>query len=498
MRRKRIIGNLLFSLLITFSVFYGCGDGDPESREREPESSTSPGVRMSSIVKLNDSSGVDTTIKPLIGATLNGRIYVVWAEEGIGPERVRRDVYFDSSEDWGETWQATPTRLNADEPNLSKSSYPTMTYDEKGNVYVCWHDKIKMRGRLDYGRKFIRVAVSRDYGKTWKKEPVVVNREASAFIPSIDTDGEGRVYVVWNDERYGKSHLFFNRYVDYGETWLESDVKVDSDLPESELALWPKLAAGDDGFVTVAWIDRNEVGAGKVYVNFSQNTGLDWLEEDLIIGNDYKYNAVQPPQVRVLGKRIFLLWPEWRNGPEEDIYFNRSKEGGSGWLSKDVQVSSDTSGNNISKLPLLEITSSGYVYAAWQDGRNGAWDIYFNRSFDMGEAWLPGDTRIDVGDEEGYRDSFFPDMATDAEERVFLVWLDTREGRPGIFLNYSTDRGETWLDSAVRVNKREEAESGAYMVSITAVKGKAFIAWTDNFNEEYHVFFRRIEAVDSE
>ena len=100
-----------------------------------------------------------------------------------------------------------------------------------------------------------------------------------------------------------------------------------------------------------------------------------------------------------------------------------------------------------------------HVYVAWEDDRDGQFDVYFNHSADGGLTWQANDRRLDT-DLAGAAHSADVQICCEGSA-VYVTWHDRRDGTDSIHLNRSTDGGSTWLTSDVRVNDA----AGAYWTS---------------------------------
>ena len=84
-----------------------------------------------------DTPGAGASTWPSITSDNTGHVYVAWREYRNGSG----DIYFNYSSDYGATWQASDIRLNTgDTAGASYSLWPTITSDSTGNVYVGWND----------------------------------------------------------------------------------------------------------------------------------------------------------------------------------------------------------------------------------------------------------------------------------------------------------------------------------------------------------------------
>src|SRR5262249_9166614 len=152
------------------------------------------------------------------------------------------------------------------------------------------------------------------------------------------------------------------------------------------------------------------------------------------LGHDVQVNQTLPATVdssnagvAAVGSSVFVTWADTRNSPVNtyDIYFNRSLDGGATWLTQDVRLDTDAPGSSNSNNPRIAASGSS-VYVVWRDTRNGAGDIYFNRSLDGGVTWSTQDVRLDT-DAPGAAESQDVQIAASGS-RVFAVWWDQRNG----------------------------------------------------------------------
>ena len=273
----------------------------------------------------------------------------------------------------------------------------------------------------------------------------------SSFLPEIAASGTS-VYATWEDLRNGLADVYFNRSLDGGATWLANDVRLDvGDAPGAETSAAPQIAASGAS-VYVTWEDVRD-GRGDIYFNRSLDGGATWLPNDVRLDvSDPPGAAISTlPRIACVGASVYVTWQEFRNGAE-DIYFNRSLDGGATWLALDVRLDTgDPPGASRSGMPQIAATSAS-VYVTYWDARNGSnTDVYFNRSLDGGTTWLPSDVRLDLGSPPGAAASDAPRIAVD-RAAVYVVWQDQRNGLSDIYLNASPNRGTTWLAADVRLD----------------------------------------------
>lgn len=309
-------------------------------------------------------------------------------------------------------------------------------------------------------------------------------RELS-LVPDVCCDGD-RIYAVWYDRRNGNLDIYFNRSLDGGTTWLDVDVRLDRDAPGAAGSLVPRICC--DGLaVYVAWYDERD-GGSDVYFNRSLDGGTSWLASDVRIGSDAPGAAAsREPQIACHGSTVYLTWFDRRDG-SYGIYFNRSLDGGATWLAQDVRLDRAPPGASDARLPRMA-TDGARIGVAWADTRSGGSDIYVNRSLDGGATWLLDDVRVNepgapAGDAEA------PSIALE-DDHVLVAWQDARDGLFDIRVNRSLDGGTTWLAQDVRVDRDPAGTADSVAPRACVEGGRAHVVWEEQRGIHPSVRFSR-------
>lgn len=390
-----------------------------------------------------------------------GGVYRVWVDQWDGQGR---DIRFQRSADGGMTWLPEALVLDRDKPADGRSTAPRLLVDGSGRLLTLWRTKLREGG----GRKELRFLSSPDRGASWPGPPRVLNRGGGALEGDLATDGQGRVYAAWYDERLGAATgagtrsrrgfvIYFNRSEDGGQSWLAEDVRLSGAGPEDRegapgarrraaFSAQPRIQADRQGRVVAAWVDNRE-GRTEVYVRVSEDRGRTWGPE---LNVSRGASSATDHQLLTDGEgRVYLVWTDARDGLD-DVFFARSEDGGRRWEAP-VRLSRRPVGATLSTAPHLALGPRGHLYVAWQDRRHGREDVYLNLSRDYGRTWLAEDLRLDR-DDAGTGVSRRPFVAVGPDGRVAVAWDDDRSGFGQILLTWSADGGRTWLDREVRVD----------------------------------------------
>ena len=106
------------------------------------------------------------------------------------------------------------------------------------------------------------------------------------------------------------------------------------------------------------------------------------------------------------------------------------------------------------------------IHLTWQDGREGAYEIYYSRAV-SGEAFV---APVNLSRSTGASD--LPRILVDGSS-VFIVWSDNQGGAYQVMMVRSDDSGETFSD-AIRLSDGDESTGPP---RLAGQRGRVFVAW---------------------
>ena len=331
--------------------------------------------------------------------------------------------------------------------------------------------------------------VGESFGDTRVDHAGTADGGIEALAPVVCMDEPGSIHVAWYDDRSGSRGIWYNRTRDGGTTWLTADIRLDTATSNAD-AVAPSIACVANR-VYVVWEDRRdgELDNANIRFNSSDDRGLTWLEEDVALDADPEGAAMSlAPQIQADSSGVYVAWYDNRNGAY-DVFLNVSTDGGSAWFGQPVRVDTDDRGSAYSASPVVAVDGAGSVVVAWEDSRDGLSDVYVNSSTDYGQTFGSSDVRLDIGD-AGSADSFYPRLARDGAH-VYVAWHDTASGfGRDIYVAHSADGGLTW-GSAFRPETAPEGNVDALYPSIAARGAELHVAWQDDRSGGYDIFYRK-------
>lgn len=341
-------------------------------------SSTDFGATVGPPVRVNQEGGA---FSPEISADGKGHVYALWADERASPEvkegkrGFNLNIYFNRSEDFGKTWMPQDLRMNGGPEKGTNPKAPIMRAmpqigsDAQGHVYAVWYDT---RG----GKAQIYFRASADAGKTWMEEALLIASPRNILNPiRLKADAKGHLYVAWVEKRgeeptKGEFHLYVITSNDFGRSWSRP-LPLNTGTAQ---AMFPHLAADDQGHLYVAWQDARH-GGQDIYANASSDFGQTWLPQEVRVNTGPPGEAeAQFPQIAIDGNgHAAIAWQEDRGAEQsEAIYLNRTVDGGRSWLTQEIRVSD---GQHPSRRPEISPLKTGAFVIAWEVEQEGRKEI---------------------------------------------------------------------------------------------------------------------------
>lgn len=211
----------------------------------------------------------DYHARPLLASDGAASFWSVW----IGYRGGRSALYVNRSTDGGRTW-TSPRALTGD----SRSVYAHRLVHAGDRLMVVWQD-------TRTGKDKIYAVTSSDRGETWSAPARVdhLPEEKNAVVASqasVELAASGEAFAAWHDGRHGRDDVFFARSEDGGRTWAGPDARLDQDEPGVGVSRHAHLALAGDGRVAVVWED-DRAGHEAIYLRVRSAAGTWGPEQRL-------------------------------------------------------------------------------------------------------------------------------------------------------------------------------------------------------------------------
>jgi len=370
-----------------------------------------------------------------------------------------------------------------------------------------------------------RAIYSLDGGETWSEsklessygvygDPALISdlKGDLYYFHLADPSGQGRNNEAWLDR------IVCQKSTDGGKTWGEG-VSIGHNPPKDQDKPWPAVHPRKQ-YLYTTWTQFDKYGLddpnchSNIMFSMSASEGKKWSKPvqinqnpgDCVDDDNTAEGAV--PAIDSEG-RVFVAWASHGN-----IYFDRSFDGGTTWLTNDLLIARQEGGwamdipglDRSNGMPVLMIDHSkgrlqNSLYLVWADQRNGTddTDIWFMRSTNGGDMWTQP---LRINQDEPGKHQFLPWMSVDeGTGYIYIVYYDRRaydDLQTDVYLAFSTDGGNTFTEKKISESPFIPSDTkffGDY-TNIAAYKGVIAPIWTRMDDEKTSVYTAIIKDTD--
>jgi S1-C subfamily serine protease len=177
----------------------------------------------------------------------------------------------------------------------------------------------------------------------------------------------------------------------------------------------PRLAASRNNVYAVWEESYYQNGNNRIMFTESANRG-DTFSNPLNLTSDIKIDS-ETPSIDASGNNVYVVWTDNSTG-NFDIFFIKSTDGGN-TFSKPVNLSNDP---GVSYFPRIALDRNNGIYIVWTDNSLGNYNIMFTKSINGGDTFSKPITLTNNNKNEGV--SNFPNIAVSAANNnsVYVVW----------------------------------------------------------------------------
>jgi hypothetical protein len=322
-----------------YAVWY---DDAPGSSEIYYRKSTDGGSTWTASKRLTW-AGSGATM-PAIACDSNDYVYIVYYDASAGDYEIR----LKQSRDGGTSWiskRLTWTAWNSADPDI--------VIDSNDHIHLVWHEGTN-------GIEDIYYKKSTDNGDSWTTGLQLTSNTGYSLYPSIATDSNNDIHIVWRDGTPGYEEIFYLKSTDGGTTWTSKR------LTWAKTTLYdPDIAIDSNDNLYLVWSD-----GGNIYGKKSTNGGTSWSTRKLT----WTLGTSMSPAITISpsSDHIHLVWQEAPYLEDFEILHKVSTDSGVNWTN--TRLSWNTGDSDY---PAVAVDSSDHSHVVWQDKTPSNYEIFY-------------------------------------------------------------------------------------------------------------------------
>ena len=358
--------------------------------------------------------------------------------------------------------------------------------DSKGGAIVTWLD-FRNDAAMLVGDIFVQ-RLDKNGNAKWTAQGVsLCSDAANQAAPSLVEDGSGGAIIAWNDWRNGNRDVYAQKIDSSGNVkWAANGVAVVAKAAHQQDA---KLISDGAGGAIIVWQDSAN-GPYDIYAQRMNSAGaVMWTAGGVVICNNAASQVNPKIEIDGAGGAI-ITWQDKRNGTDYDIYAQHVNASGTAqWAANGISICSIL--NTTQSNPKIEPDGAGGAIIAWQDKRNGDYDVYAQRVSGAGAVqWTANG--IAICSLLGTSQSAV-DMTSEGISGAIIAWKDQRSGNFDVYAQMINLSGVVqWTANGVGI-----ATSTAQQYNPNTVgdgSGGAIIVWQDSTGASWDVKSQRING----
>lgn len=320
--------------------------------------------------------------------------------------------------------------------------------------------------------------------------------------PSVAVDSNGKVYVVWEDNRDGDFDIYISEYDGAScDTTLEWNTSLFSSPPTKVNKTrdllsgsviddtTPAMAIDPDDNVYVVWEDRLE-STSENYPDIYMATSSDSFALSVKIADHGRHPAISIDSAG----NVFVTWEDLSGFPSQNPTHIKLCKATMNTGCADTIILTTSSDQH--RHPSISIGPEGYIYATWARAsiESPGFDNEIIRSYDLDIAVLEwtADRFTSKYEETSFPDTSpglyggraYPTIGGDSNY-IYIAWEDQRNGAfsRGIYYArgvWDSINGKIAFTTNHIVN--DYPGMSREKPAITGLNGKAYVIWTDYRN----------------
>lgn len=311
------------------------------------------------------------------------------------------NIYYRRSTSLGATWDDT---VNLTKFDSVYAGFPSVATNDEDIVHIVWNDDHTNMYQVYYIQSI-------DGGINWNPIIKLSNTTNPSEVATIATSGDSLVYVVWREAKDTVYTIWYSRSTDAGNSWSSAATLTEAGVcpfGEGISALPCPAIVASGNFVHLVWQDTVYGDTLSVILyKQSDNYGATWSTDTML--TPYNDLCSLWPTVAASDTIVYVIWVEQASVGDSAFYWNfkHSTDNGMTW-GPAICITQDTI-DILFGTPQV-VAKDRIVAVVWCDYMSR---IYFKASNDYGITWS-ADSLVDIG--------HMPSLAIDLEDNIHIVW----------------------------------------------------------------------------
>jgi hypothetical protein len=350
---------------------------------------------------------------------------------------------------------------------------PTIVADGSGGAYIAWQDYRK-GNEYDIYVQHLTASGTLYPDPNWVTDGLgACLATNSQFYPGLAGDGNGGVYVAWQDYRSGTDDHIFAQHLNANGAivtgWPADGTPV---CQAQHSQYYPVVSADGSTGVFVAWQDYRTGTTNHIYAQHLTSANTSWIADGIPIST--AAGGQFSPQVAGDGQGgAFVTWYDSRSGSTNDIYVQQVN--GAGVLNPiwDKDGLAVCTAPNTQQFPVLVKNAAGTSVMTWQDLRSGGLTtaaIYAEQAGLGGvaavDARVAGSVQLDAARPNPFQGATRLRLTLPAATFVSAEVLDITGRRVATLTSQTFAAGVHELDWNGLNSRGQPAAPGVYLVRV--------------------------------
>ncbi|MGQ9708028.1 MAG: hypothetical protein ACUVUR_04045 [bacterium] len=403
----------------------------------------SRGERVGENIRVNGDAGNAQQLLGDVAVNGFGEFVVVWTDDRDGNDDIFAQRFDLSGSRLGPEFKVN------DDLGVTVQNDPTVKACPDGGYWVSWADA--RSGDYDiYCQR-----ITRDGAKIGTNFRVNDDfASAHQRVSSIGREYFGNLAIAWEDERNVNCDIFIT-ILDESGNQVRDNLRINDDPTGTGSHYYPSAAGGNGKFL-IAWVDSRQ--GWDIYAQFLNRHGEPIGNNFLVNSGSVSAHQWYPYCAMDSFNRSVIVWMDNRTGRFQ-IYARLYDESNNPVGMEFPCTDTNAEGYYAS----VTMNSNGYWIAAWMDSRDGDLNIYCQLFRPDGS---PIGRNIRVNTDTGGSYQGYPACAIDDDRDIAIAWEDTRNGSYDVYLQWLDSVGNR-LGENERVNDDQNNEANCYSPTCT-------------------------------